>query len=97
MDRPLKYVQRIKAQNFAPSHDDGMKLSDMANADIVLTGVPRSGKCGYKVRRAESIFRAAQLPCLDAASISIEEIATTILEYLKLRAQVSGSSLPTIR
>ena len=160
---PLKYVQRIEALDFALSHDDGTKFNDMANADIVLTGVSRSGKtptclylamhynlkaanypladadfespalpeaiagvrdrlfgltlsprqlyrirqerrsgsryaslgqCEYEVRRAESIFRAAQLPCLDTTSISIEEIATTILQRLKLRARVSGSSLP---
>ncbi len=156
---PLKYVRRIEALDFTLNHDDGMKLNDLANADIVLTGVSRSGKtptslylamhynlkianypladadfessilpqaisgvrnrlfgltlaprqlfkirqerrpasryasleqCEYEVRRAESIFRAARLPFLNTTSISIEEIATTILQRLKLRARVSG-------
>lgn len=160
---PLKYVQRIEALDFTLSHDDGTKLTDLTNADIILTGVSRCGKtptclylamhynlkaanypladadfesfalpesiagvrerlfaltltprqlyrirqerrpgsryasleqCEYEVHRAESIFRAARLPCLDTTSISIEEIATTILQRLKLRSRVSGSSLP---
>lgn len=160
---PLKYVQRIKALDFTLNHDDGTKFTDIASADIVLTGVSRCGKtptclylamhynlkaanypladddfensglpgaivevrdrlfgltispkqlyrirqerrpdsryasleqCEYETRRAESIFRAARLPFLDTTSISIEEIATTILQHLKLRERTSGGSLP---
>ena len=54
------------------------------------------GQCEYEVRRAESIFRAAGLPYLNTTSISIEEIATTILQHLKLRERFGGSSLPEL-
>lgn len=38
------YHQRIEAVNFALSHDDGISTRDLADADIVLVGVSRSGK-----------------------------------------------------
>ena len=157
---PLKYVQRIEALDFTLNHDDGTKISDLENADIVLTGVSRSGKtptclylamhfnlkaanypladadfessslpgaiagvqdhlfgltlspgelhkirqerrpnsryssleqCEFEIRRAEAIFRAANTPFLDSTSISIEEIATAILQRLKLRTRTSDS------
>ena len=160
---PLKYVQRIEALDFTLNHDDGTKISDLENADIVLTGVSRSGKtptclylamhynlkaanypladadfestalpraiagvrsrlfgltlspgklhkirqerkpssryssleqCEYEIRRAESIFRAANLPFLDSTSISIEEITTAILQRLRLGTPTSNSGLP---
>lgn len=38
------YHRRIEAVNFALSHDDGISTRDLAEADIVLVGVSRSGK-----------------------------------------------------
>ena len=150
------YVQRIEALNFALNHDDGMKINDLNQADIILTGVSRSGKtptclylamhynlktanypladadfesptlpqaiaefqdrlfgltispqqlcrireerkpnskyasleqCAYEVSKAESIFNNTKLLYLDSTSISIEEIATTIIQRLDLKTQ----------
>jgi [pyruvate, water dikinase]-phosphate phosphotransferase / [pyruvate, water dikinase] kinase len=38
------YHRRIDAVNFALSHDDGISTRDLAEADIILVGVSRSGK-----------------------------------------------------
>ncbi len=38
------YHHRIEAVNFALSHDDGVSTRDLADADIILTGVSRCGK-----------------------------------------------------
>jgi len=38
------YHHRIEAVNFALSHDDGVSTRDLAEADIILTGVSRCGK-----------------------------------------------------
>jgi regulator of PEP synthase PpsR (kinase-PPPase family) len=38
------YDQRIEATNFALKYDDGGRISDYAEADIILIGVSRSGK-----------------------------------------------------
>lgn len=41
---PATYNRRIDAVNFALSHDDGATTKDFDFADIILTGVSRSGK-----------------------------------------------------
>jgi hypothetical protein len=39
-----EYQQRIEAVNFAMAHDDGASHRDLAEADLILVGVSRSGK-----------------------------------------------------
>ena len=39
-----EYKQRIEAVNFAMAHDDGASHRDLADADVILVGVSRSGK-----------------------------------------------------
>ena len=38
------YTERINAINFSMSHDDGVSSKGLAEADIILVGVSRSGK-----------------------------------------------------
>jgi [pyruvate, water dikinase]-phosphate phosphotransferase / [pyruvate, water dikinase] kinase len=38
------YLVRMDAVNFTLAHDDGAALRNYANADVILTGVSRSGK-----------------------------------------------------
>ena len=150
------YLRRIDALNFTLSHDDGMKMDDFEHADIIITGVSRSGKtptclylamhynlkaanypltdsdfdqpylperlsqvrervyglsispqqlckireerkpnskyasyeqCVYEVGKAETIFNNSRLPYTDSSSVSIEEIATTIIQRMNLKPQ----------
>ncbi len=41
---PSSYTKRIEAINFAMSNDDGVRPGNFPRADVVLTGVSRSGK-----------------------------------------------------
>src|SRR5574341_2188596 len=43
LDRP-RYTHRMEAINFAMAHDDGASHRDLAQADVILVGVSRSGK-----------------------------------------------------
>jgi regulator of PEP synthase PpsR (kinase-PPPase family) len=43
MDKP-GYALRMEAINFAMAHDDGASHRDLAQADVILVGVSRSGK-----------------------------------------------------
>lgn len=38
------YARRVEAVNFALSHDDGLGLRSLGQADLILVGVSRSGK-----------------------------------------------------
>ncbi len=40
----IRYDQRMDATNFALNNDDGSRTNDYGRADIILTGVSRSGK-----------------------------------------------------
>ncbi len=39
-----EYTDRIEAINFSLAHDDGQSSKNLANADVILVGVSRSGK-----------------------------------------------------
>ena len=148
------YASRIESINFALNNDDGLNAKNYCNADIILTGVSRSGKtptclflalqygiyaanyplieqdlhtvhlpevlkqhkqklfglsinpvrlqnirnirrsnsgyasidqCRKEVRRAEDIFVENNVPFLDTSQISIEEIATRVVNKKKLK------------
>ena len=40
----LEYKKRIEAINFTLAHDDGISNTELAEADVILVGVSRSGK-----------------------------------------------------
>jgi len=44
MSNEEKYDHRIEAVNYSLNHDDGVKLKDLDEADVILVGVSRSGK-----------------------------------------------------
>jgi regulator of PEP synthase PpsR (kinase-PPPase family) len=44
IDNTQEYNARIEAVNYTLGHDDGVAPRDMADADIILVGVSRSGK-----------------------------------------------------
>jgi regulator of PEP synthase PpsR (kinase-PPPase family) len=148
-----QYKSRIEAINFALAHDDGQSAKGLAEADVILAGVSRSGKtptslylamqygvkaanyplipedferntlpgalpphkakifglsiaperlsevrnerrpnsryasienCRYEVDAAERMMRREGIQWLSSTSKSIEEIAATIMQYVKL-------------
>jgi [pyruvate, water dikinase]-phosphate phosphotransferase / [pyruvate, water dikinase] kinase len=59
----VNYYHRIDAVNYALGHDDGVAARDLADADIILVGVSRSGKtptCLYMAMQFG--IRAANYP-----------------------------------
>ena len=57
-----EYYKRIEAIQFTMSHDDGKKLEDVANADIVLLGVSRTSKTPTSMYLANRGFKTANIP-----------------------------------
>jgi len=47
-------------------------------------------QCQYEVNAVEKIYRAQQIPFLDTSTVSIEEIATTILQLSGLERRLHG-------
>ena len=152
-----EYTNRIEAINFSLAHDDGQTDKNLADADVILVGVSRSGKtptslylaltfglrcanyplipedfernalpatlypfkhklfgltilpdrlaeirrerrpnskyasienCRYEVDAAETLMRREGIRSLSSTTKSIEEIATTVMQEIKLERRV---------
>ena len=152
-----QYANRIEAINFSLAHDDGQTDKNLADADVILVGVSRSGKtptslylaltfglrcanyplipedfermqmpkslsahrgklfgltiepqrlaeirherkanskyasldnCRYEVGEAEALMRREGIRWLSTTTKSIEEIATTIMQEVKIERRV---------
>ncbi len=46
-------------------------------------------RCQYETAQAEALFRAENIPYLQATAMSVEEIATTVLHHMKLQWRLS--------
>ena len=57
-----EYYKRIEAIQFTMSHDDGNKLEDVSEADIVLLGVSRTSKTPTSMYLANRGYKTANIP-----------------------------------
>jgi regulator of PEP synthase PpsR (kinase-PPPase family) len=159
MGDELAYQKRMDAVNYTLTHDDGVNTANYHRAEVILTGVSRTGKtptclylamqygihaanypltpddffdrmlpkpllphraklfgltihaerlskirnerkpgsryaslenCRSELRSAEELMRQAQLPILDTTSMSVEEIAISILHTTGLIERVKS-------
>lgn len=58
----IEYFQRVEAIEFTLKHDDGQNAERIINADIVLTGVSRTGKTPLSVYLAMFGWKVANVP-----------------------------------
>ncbi len=56
------YYKRIEAIQFTMSHDDGKKLDDVSNSDIVLLGVSRTSKTPTSIYLANRGYKTVNIP-----------------------------------
>ena len=56
------YYERIEAIQFTMSHDDGNKLHDVTEADIVLLGVSRTSKTPTSIYLANRGYKTINIP-----------------------------------
>ena len=60
-----QYFDRIEAIEFTLNHDDGMQPQKLVNAEIILTGVSRSGKTPLSVYLAMYGWKVANIPLVN--------------------------------
>jgi regulator of PEP synthase PpsR (kinase-PPPase family) len=63
------YYKRIEAIQFSMSHDDGMRLEDIKNADIILLGVSRSSKTPTSIYLANKGYKTLNIPLVTTQEI----------------------------
>jgi regulator of PEP synthase PpsR (kinase-PPPase family) len=65
----IDYFQRIEAIEFTLKHDDGQYADKIAMADIVLTGVSRTGKTPLSVYLAMFGWKVANVPLVPGIAV----------------------------
>ena len=66
------YYKRIEAIQFTMSHDDGKKLDDVIDSDIVLLGVSRTSKTPTSIYLANRGYKTINIPLVMDQKIPAE-------------------------
>lgn len=61
-ERRSAYFERLEAIEYTMQHDDGARLSDLGNAEIVLVGISRVGKTPLSMYLAVLGWKVANVP-----------------------------------
>jgi len=69
------YFNRIDAINFTISHDDGQKLQDIENSDVIIVGPSRTSKSPTCIYLAYRGIKAANVPFVHEVSFSKKNIS----------------------
>jgi len=77
VSKSQEYTDRIEAINFSLAHDDGQSAKNLAQADVILVGVSRSGKTPTSLYLAmQHGIKAANYPLIpedfDRGQVSVE-------------------------
>lgn len=62
--RNIAYFRRVRAIEFTLAHDDGQNFNKIENADIILTGVSRTGKTPLSIYLAMFGWKVANVPII---------------------------------
>ncbi len=63
--RNIEYFRRVRAIEFTMAHDDGQNAHKIKNADIILTGVSRTGKTPLSIYLAMFGWKVANVPLIN--------------------------------
>jgi len=58
------YYKRIEAIQFTMSHDDGKKVDELSNADVILLGVSRTSKTPTSIYLANRGYKTINIPLI---------------------------------
>lgn len=80
------YFRRVSAIDFALQHDDGKKISDLHEADVVLVGVSRTSKTPTSIYLARRGIKTANIPLVPGVEIPPEKFKLEGPIYVGLSA-----------
>ena len=63
------YYKRIEAIQFTMTHDDGKKVDDIEEADVILLGVSRTSKTPTSIFLANKGFKTSNIPLVNDKSL----------------------------
>ena len=71
------YYKRIEAIQFTMSHDDGKKVDDINNADVILLGVSRTSKTPTSIYLANRGYKTINIPLVPDQKLPENLISNT--------------------
>lgn len=80
------YFRRVSALDFTLRHDDGKKLSDLKEAEVILVGVSRTSKTPTSVFLARRGIKAANIPLVPGVDIPPDKFELNGPFYVGLTA-----------
>ncbi|MGB4057402.1 MAG: pyruvate, water dikinase regulatory protein [Alphaproteobacteria bacterium] len=89
------YFRRVAAIDFTMRHDDGKKLEDLTQADIILVGVSRTSKTPTSIFLARRGMKVANIPLAPGVEVPKAKFELNGPMYVGLT--VSGKRLAMIR
>ena len=72
-----EYYKRIEAVQFTISHDDGKKISDLDNSDVILVGISRTSKTPTSIYLANRGYKVANIPIVPNKEIPFQVIESS--------------------
>lgn len=66
------YFKRIEALEFTVAHDDGLRMQDLPEADIVILGVSRTSKTPTSIYLGQQGYKVANVPLFDGFELPPE-------------------------
>ena len=83
VSKSQEYTDRIEAINFSLAHDDGQSAKNLAEADVILVGVSRSGKTPTSLYLAmQHGIKAANYPLIPE-DFERDKIPSSLAPYKK--------------
>ena len=69
--------KRIEAVQFTMSHDDGKKISDLDNSDVILVGISRTSKTPTSIYLANRGYKVSNIPIIPNKNIPSQLIQSS--------------------
>ena len=91
VSKSQEYTDRIEAINFSLAHDDGQSAKNLAEADVILVGVSRSGKTPTSLYLAmQHGIKAANYPLIPE---DFERGADPVERWRRTRSKCFGLTI----
>ena len=93
----VNYFDRMEAIEFTVKHDDGLRLNDLHEANLILTGVSRTSKTPTSMYLAHKGFKVANVPLVTGIEPPLQLIESSAAGIPVILLSIEAGSLEKIR
>jgi hypothetical protein len=93
----MNYFDRMEAIEFTVKHDDGLRLNDLQDANLILTGVSRTSKTPTSMYLAHKGYKVANVPLVHGIEPPLQLIESSQAGVPVVMLSIEASALEKIR